>query len=227
MYAINDYDALFESPFPIAEIYRQATGSNAGAVGLMVPLFLCIVFTLIGVYLTAGRTLWALSRDKATPFSGFLSKVHPRLGMPFNATITCACLVTVLGAIYVGSATAFNAFVGSFVVMITASYTAAILPHLLTGRKNLVPGPFWMKGLTGYVMNFVACGYMIVSLGSFHYRESRDVLLFCLLILRTDLDCLLLFPIRASHQCGNHELCVADVWRLYDLCCCLVVRGSS
>ncbi|KAK8065516.1 cholin permease [Apiospora hydei] len=30
MYAINNYDALFESSYPIAEIYHQATGSAAG-----------------------------------------------------------------------------------------------------------------------------------------------------------------------------------------------------
>lgn len=41
------------------------------------------------------------------------------------------------------------------------SYTAAILPHLLTGRKNIVFGPFSL-GKFGIIMNFIACGYMIV-----------------------------------------------------------------
>ena len=164
LYAISDYDALFESVFPIAEIYRQATGSDAGAVGLLFIMFFCIMLTLIGTYITAGRTLFTLARDKATPVPGFLGKVYPKLGMPFNATITCGILVTCLGAIYVGSTTAFNAFVGSFVLFTTASYTAAILPHALTRRKNIVPGPFWMKGALGYAMNYIASAYMIVSL---------------------------------------------------------------
>ena len=97
MYAINDYDALFNSPFPIAAIYHQATGSNAGAIGLLVLFLLCISVCQIVLYITCGRTLWALSRDKATPFHGFVSQVNVRLGMPFNATLVCACLVTVLG----------------------------------------------------------------------------------------------------------------------------------
>lgn len=46
--------------------------------------------------------------------------------------------------------------------MASASYTAAILPHLLTGRKNIGYGPFQLKGWLGYVMNFLACAYMIV-----------------------------------------------------------------
>jgi len=41
------------------------------------------------------------------------------------------------------------------------SYVAAILPHLLTGRKNITYGPFQLKQL-GIAFNFIACGYMIV-----------------------------------------------------------------
>ena len=162
MYAINDYDALFASPFPIAAIYQQATGSTAGATGLLVVLLFPILLTVTGVYITCGRTLWTLARDRATPFPNTLSKVSPRLGMPFAATLTCGAIVTVLGAIYVGSTTAFNAFVGCFILLTTASYTAAILPNLITKRKNIIYGPFHMKGALGFVMNFIACAYMIV-----------------------------------------------------------------
>ncbi len=41
------------------------------------------------------------------------------------------------------------------------SYIAAILPHLLTRRKNIIFGSFSL-GKFGAVMNFIACGYMIV-----------------------------------------------------------------
>jgi amino acid transporter len=97
LYAINDYDALFDSAYPIAEIYRQATGSSAGAIGLLCLLLFCITLNVVGVYITAGRTLWTLARDRATPFPTFFSEVHPRLGMPLNATIACGILATVLG----------------------------------------------------------------------------------------------------------------------------------
>jgi choline transport protein len=97
MYAINDYDALFASPFPIAEIYRQATGSASGTIGLLCLLLFCIGTCMVGVYITAGRTLWALARDGATPFPQYLSKVSPRQGMPMYATLSCGCFVTVLG----------------------------------------------------------------------------------------------------------------------------------
>lgn len=117
----------------------------------------------MGCYITAGRTLWTLSRDGAAPFPKFLSKVSPTLGVPFNATTATGVLITILGAIYVGSSTAFNAFVGSFILHTTSSYVLAILPHMLTGRKNIeVYGSFHMKGITGYLVNGIACAYMIV-----------------------------------------------------------------
>lgn len=41
------------------------------------------------------------------------------------------------------------------------SYIAALLPHLLTGRKNINFGPFRL-GKLGIIFNFIACGYLIV-----------------------------------------------------------------
>lgn len=163
LYAINDYDALFDSTYPIAEIYRQATGSSSGAIGLLSLIMICIGICVVGLHVTCGRTLWALARDGATPFSRALATVDGKKGMPVNATLATAVLITVLGAIYVGSTTAFNAFVGAFVVMSSSSYLSAILPNLLTGRKNItVWGPFHMKGAVGFIVNGIACAYMIV-----------------------------------------------------------------
>ncbi|KAF4981435.1 hypothetical protein FZEAL_2747 [Fusarium zealandicum] len=161
MYAINDYDALFDSAYPIAEIYRQATGSAAGATGLLSLVFICISLTVVGLYITCGRTLWALARDGATPFPRVFGHVHERLDMPLWSTLATAVLVTVLGAIYVGSTTAFNAFVGSFILLSSSSFLACILPNLLTGRKNITYGPFKMHGSVGFVINAIACAYMI------------------------------------------------------------------
>ncbi|KAM0321715.1 hypothetical protein ACHAQA_009954 [Verticillium albo-atrum] len=162
MYGINDLDALFASPYPIAEIYRQATGSAAAATGLLALVMICIALTVMGLYIICGRTLWALARDGATPAPAFLRTVDDALDMPLRATLTTAVLVTVLGAVYVGSTTAFNALVGSFVLTSSSSFLAAILPNLLTGRTNIAYGPFHMRGWLGFAINGVACAYMAV-----------------------------------------------------------------
>ncbi|ODH48695.1 hypothetical protein GX48_05235 [Paracoccidioides brasiliensis] len=88
-----------------------------------------------GCYITAGRTFWTLAHDNTTPFSRTFHNT-------FNATVTCGCLITNLGCIYVGSTTAFSTLVGSFVHFSSLSYITAILPHLPSGRSGIRLGYF-------------------------------------------------------------------------------------
>ena len=164
-YGITDLDTVLEQStryFPLAPIYRQATGSPGGTLGLLVLSFLPLLIACIGLYLTASRTFWTLARDNATPFSHFFSQVSPRYRNPANAILLCAVLCTLLGCIYVGSKTAFAAFVGSFVVLTTLSYLTAILPLLLHKRANITPGWFFMRGATGFVVNGISVAYIVV-----------------------------------------------------------------
>lgn len=176
-YSINDLDAVINSVygFPLAEIYHQATGSRGGALGLLIVAFLPTVITCAGCYITAGRTLWTISRDRATPCSRWLSRVNTRMHNPFNATLVCGVIVTILACIYVGSSTAFSAFVGCFVQLSSLSYFAAIFPHILTCRSSFVPGYFWM-GKIGYVLNALSCVYILafVVIFCFPYALPTD-----------------------------------------------------
>lgn len=163
-YAINDLPKIFdsESICPLGDIYLQATGSKAGALGLLIVIILPIICATVGCYITAGRTLYTLGRDDAAPFASKIGAVSPKWHSPLYATLACGIFSTCMGAIYVGSLAAFNAFIGSFILLTTLSYLLAILPHLLTGRKNVQPGPFWM-GRAGPLVNAVACIYIVVS----------------------------------------------------------------
>ena len=176
-YAISDLDTVLAgtSNFPLAEIYLQATGSAAGSVGLLVLVIIPLFGSAIGGYLTVSRILWTLARDDATPFSGHLGKISPRWRNPFNSILVCGCVGTLLGCIYVGSTTAFNAFVGSFVVLSTLSYAIAIGPHLFTRRKYVIPGPFWMKGSFGLVMHGLALAYIAVFIVIFCFPYALPV----------------------------------------------------
>ncbi|KAK4630824.1 Choline transport protein [Fulvia fulva] len=165
LYGVTSLDDVFASnitSLPLAAMFQQATRSNAGTMALLVLYFFDILITIPGAWVTAGRMLWVLGRDNATPFPNFVGEVSTRWRNPFNAQIICCCAATVLGLIYIGSATAFNAFVACFSLFTTISYATAILPHLLTGRKYVKPGPFYMKGALGYVVMGIACAYIIV-----------------------------------------------------------------
>ncbi|TKA78029.1 hypothetical protein B0A49_06890, partial [Cryomyces minteri] len=163
-YSIQSFDDVLTNTYtsPLAEVYLQATSSKGGALGLLILIYLPLTCGFFGNFITCGRMLWTLGRDGATPFSGTVGAIHPTHKNPFNATLICGIICTILGCIYVGSITAFNAFVGSFVIFSTLSYIAAILPHLLTKRRYVIPGPFWMPGWIGYVVGGIGCAYIVV-----------------------------------------------------------------
>ncbi|TVY83089.1 Choline transport protein [Lachnellula suecica] len=188
-YATTNLDDVLSSTFfPLATIYSQATGGSVPATfGLLFIIFVPIFCTCIGTFITAGRCLWTLARDDAVPLSGFFGKISPRFKNPFNATLICGCFSTCLGAIYVGSTQAFGAFVGSFVVLSTLSYLAAILPFIFTKRfsragatpgpfiNNMRPGPYKMGNKVGYAVNIISCLYIIVFVVIFCFPYSMPV----------------------------------------------------
>jgi choline transport protein len=156
-YGINDLGAVQTSngSFPLAQAYYQATGSRAATFGLLFIIFLSLVPCLIATFLTVGRTFWALARDNATPFPHFFSRVNERLSCPVESTVLAGILTTGLGAITMGSKSAFTDLTGSFVILTCTSYALCFVPNLITGRKYPPPGPFFM-GSAGWAVNIVA-----------------------------------------------------------------------
>ena len=177
LYGITDLDSVLASTylFPLAEIYRQVAGSSAGSVGLLLLAFLPLLGSSIGTQVIASRILWTLARDRATPFSHFFANVDASTHNPFRAILACSVFSTAMGCIYVGSTTAFSAFVGSYVILSTLSFLSAILPHLLSGRKNVTPGWFWMKGMIGFIVNGISCAYIIVFVVVFCFPFALPV----------------------------------------------------
>ncbi|XDG08383.1 hypothetical protein ABKA04_007998 [Annulohypoxylon sp. FPYF3050] len=156
-YAITDLEALQGgiNTYPLAVIYQQATGSPAGTFGLLFVLFLSSMCCCVGTVLTNSRTYWALARDNAVPFSNIFGQVNEGLSCPVYATLFVTVIATGLGAIPLGSSSAFLALTGSFIVLTTVSYVTPFAANMATGRKNFPPGPFHM-GKFGYAINSIA-----------------------------------------------------------------------
>ena len=176
-YAVTDLLAVLSASttFPLAGIYMQATNSAGGTLGLLIVAFIPPALTLIGCYFTAGRMFWTLARGNATPFSLYFSHVSPTFDNPFRATVVIGISVTIIRCIYVGSTTAFDTFIGAFIILSTSSYLAAILPHLLSGRKNTPRGWFWMSGATGFVVNTISCLYITAFIVMFCFPFALPV----------------------------------------------------
>ncbi|KAF2006583.1 putative choline transport protein, partial [Amniculicola lignicola CBS 123094] len=156
-YSITDLDAVITSngSFPLAAIYHQATGTKGGTFCLLFIVLLSLLICLVGTLLTCGRIWWSLARDNATPLPKLFSRVNEGLSCPIPATLLCTIISLGLGAISLGSKTAFTDLAGSFIILTSVSYALAIAPNVITGRKNVPKGPFHL-GSAGYVVNVAA-----------------------------------------------------------------------
>lgn len=163
-YGINDIDEVFaaDTNFPLTVIYQQATNSIAGTAVLTLIVALALLGGVVGSQLSAARTFWALARDHASPLPSFFGKVNRRWETPLNAVLFIGGVGTVIICIFMASEAAYTAFVSSFVVFLTFSYLACLLPFLISGRRSLVPGPFFIKGPLGYVVHIISCTYLTV-----------------------------------------------------------------
>ncbi|KAI1649898.1 putative choline transport protein [Daldinia loculata] len=177
-YAITDLSALQGgiNTYPLAVIYQQATGSSGATFGLLFILFLTSMCCCVGTVLTNSRTYWALARDNAVPFSGIFGSVNEELSCPIYATLFVSVVATGLGAIPLGSSSAFLALTGSFIVLTTVSYAIPFTANMITGRKYFPAGPFHM-GKFGYAVNMVAVLLiaMFVILFCFPYEIPTTV----------------------------------------------------
>ncbi|KAF6796391.1 choline transport, partial [Colletotrichum sojae] len=122
LYSFTDIEPVLASSLPILEIWSQATGSSAAATVFVVTLSVCGCFACAAALQTASRLTWSFARDDAIVFSFFLSKINPRLGVPVNALLVNSALVFVLGCVFLGSSTAFNALVATGLILQQVSF---------------------------------------------------------------------------------------------------------
>ena len=142
---------------PVPPILKSAVGSSAGAIGLLIPLMVLAIMCGIGCTTAASRCTWAFARDGAIPGSKFWMKINHTLDVPFNAMMLSMIVQILLGLIYFGSTSAFNAFSGVGVICLTAAYAAPIAISLFTGRKKIAGGRFHL-GKLGVFCNVIALG---------------------------------------------------------------------
>lgn len=175
-FSITNLKSIFESNtgVPILDIFFQVLKSRAGAIVLQT----LIVLTAIGCNITShtwqARLCWSFSRDNGLPGSRYWSKVNPKLGVPINAHIMSCCWVAVIGCIYMGSTTAYNALVTACVIFLLLSYVIPTIFLLIKGRNSISHGPFWF-GKFGFVCNCILIIWTIFAFVFFSFPPIMPV----------------------------------------------------
>ncbi|KAJ5385164.1 hypothetical protein N7517_003075 [Penicillium concentricum] len=165
--------AALESGQPVPSIIKSAIGSPVGSFLLLLPLIVLSLFCVIGCTTAVSRSTWAFARDGGIPGSIWWRQVN-RDGVPFNAMMLGMVVQILLGFIYFGSSTAFNAFTGVGVITLTVSYACPIVVSLAGGRRHIKNGQFDL-GTLGLACNIVALGWSILVIPLFCMPSSIPV----------------------------------------------------
>ncbi|KAK1573526.1 amino acid permease [Colletotrichum navitas] len=168
LFCAVDIDALLASPTqsPLTEMILQATRSKAAATVLSVAVAVCFLNGANGCVTSGSRLIWAMARDSGTPFSKYLSKLHPKLNVPVRAIIVQAIFNVLFGLLYLGPDVAFNAYIASCTLFLNLSYALPVMILLVRGRQLVTANPpvFTLgRGLFGYVVNWTSVLFVLVT----------------------------------------------------------------
>ncbi|KAF5494883.1 Choline transport protein [Colletotrichum siamense] len=121
--------------------------------------------------LQSPRLTWSFARDDAIVFSSFLGNISPRFGVPVNALIFNSALIFILGCVFLGSSTAFNALVATGLILqqVSFSFPAALaLYHRFKGAaafERVLPRcKFRLPQPVGVVANVLTIALGLIAL---------------------------------------------------------------
>ncbi|KAE8323919.1 amino acid/polyamine transporter I [Aspergillus sergii] len=171
MFSVQDWSSLADSPtgLPLAAIFGQATQSRGGAFALTFLLWIALGPCMIGSQLSTGRMLWAFARDDGLPFSKVWARVNPRFGVPLNAQLCVAVIVSLLGCIYLGSSTAFNSMLSSATTINNIAYLVPIFTNVVLNRSTMHHGPFSLPHIAGMAVNIVTVVWLVFAIVFFSF----------------------------------------------------------
>lgn len=104
-----------------------------------------------------------------------LQSIHPRHKVPVKAAILCWAIIAILGFVYLGSTTAFNALVGCNVLLANISFAFPIALLLFGRRKYLKPSLFPLGNFLGPIINAVALVWIIFMVVFFDFPFTMPV----------------------------------------------------
>ncbi|KAM6540259.1 hypothetical protein FALCPG4_001982 [Fusarium falciforme] len=168
---------LLEAPLGqvLPYIFYRVTGTKAGGIALTALVLIITLFCSISITVAASRTTWAFARDDAIPLSKVWSKVDKRHGTPIYALVLTTVIEMLLGLIYLGSSSAFNAFVSVGVIGLAISYCIPILLSMLTGRAGVNTAPWTFGKRFGWVVNIVAVSWIAFEMVLFSMPPAIPV----------------------------------------------------
>ena len=148
---------------PIGLIFKTATGSAGGGFALLFLILGILFFAGVGALTAASRCTYAFARDGAIPGSKLWARVDKRFDIPLWGLVLSSVVDAVLGCIYFGSTSAFNAFTGVATICLSCSYGIPILVSLVRGRRAVRHSTFSL-GRFGFAINCATVIWIVLAI---------------------------------------------------------------
>ncbi|KAK8045035.1 hypothetical protein PG993_005059 [Apiospora rasikravindrae] len=169
LFSISNLDSLLSTStgFPYMQLFLDVSRSPIGATFMsLVVAVLAMVANMSGATSTS-RTMWAFSRDRAIPFDRYFNVVSDANHVPVRCILVITAFQMLLGFIYLGNTTAFNAILSMSIISMYLSYMLPIAYMLFGGRERLdshLLGPFNLGRGLGRALNVVSLVWMTVAI---------------------------------------------------------------
>ncbi|ORY26032.1 amino acid/polyamine transporter I [Naematelia encephala] len=147
-------------------ILDSAMTHPGGAFALLILAYTCAIGLCVESLTATSRFIWGFARDGGLPFSGWLSKVHPKLQVPLNAMIAICIINLLLALISFGSTTAYSAFLGSCTVLVLSAYIHPLILNIIARGAYTKNAP-WSLGRLSLPFNIVSVLSVFVGVIAF------------------------------------------------------------
>ncbi len=118
---------------------------------------------------------YILTSDRAKTDNNSFSHVDSKRKVPVRAAYLCWAIIAILGCIYVGSSTAFNALIGSNIVLANISYGFPIFLLFAGRRTHMAPSTFPLGRFLGPLINGLALTWIIFVVVFFSFPFVQPV----------------------------------------------------
>jgi len=154
----GDLASLMSSNQPMAQIFLNGFGLKAT---LAIWVIVIIVQYMMGssLLLAGSRQIFAFSRDRALPLSGWLYRINRYTRSPVNSVWFDVILAILLGCLVFAGTQAINAV---FALSVTGLYFAYSIPisARIVSKTNFKPGPFTL-GIWSIPVSVIAVLFMV------------------------------------------------------------------
>ncbi|RVX75532.1 hypothetical protein B0A52_00885 [Exophiala mesophila] len=180
LYSISDVMSVLTSPsgFILFELWRQATGSTAPAIAFTISIIIMLPIGSVACQQVASMMALSLGLDKALVFPDTWGTLNKRLNTPVNALLLNFALMFLVGILFLVSTLAYNALIGTAIVLqqITLVTPTAFLLYNRRSALALPPArPFKLPNLVGWTVNIVTVVALSVTTAFFFLPASRPV----------------------------------------------------